>query len=186
MKITERIQVRRISVSIVLFFTSILLGTQALAVEQSGAPVQGKEYSAPSWYVERPAACHRPWTERGYIRHRMHERMRHALKQIDLTDAQKTAIHQIKISMKKNMIAKRADLNISKLELREQLRKEPLNMSAVETQVKKIEGIRAAMKLNAIKSREEIRSTLTSDQRKKLAELMQASGRTPHDERPGA
>ncbi len=186
MKMAERVQASKISLSIVLFFTGILIGTQALAADQGGAPAQGRAYSAPTWHGEMPAVCHGQWAERGDMRHRMHDRMRSALKQIDLTDAQKTAIHQIKISTKKDMIAKRADLNIAKLELREQLRKEPVNMSAVETQVKKIEGIKTAIMLNAIKSREEIRSTLTAEQRKKLTELMQASGRNLHAERPGA
>jgi Spy/CpxP family protein refolding chaperone len=186
MKMTERIQVSRISLFIVLFLSSILLGRQALAAGQGEAPIRGQGYGAPSWNSERPAICQGPWTERGYMRHRMHDRMRSALKQIDLTDAQKTAIHQIKISTKKNMIAKRADLNIAKLELREQLRREPVNMSVVEAQIKKIEGIKTAIMLNAIKSREEVKSTLTAEQRKKLAELMQASRRDLRDERPGA
>jgi len=94
------------------------------------------------------------------------------LKQIDLTETQKTAIHEIRLSLKKNMIMKRADLKIAELVLREQLHNEPVAMKTVESQVKTIEGLKAAMLLNAIKAREEVRSILTPGQRKKLAELM--------------
>jgi len=67
---------------------------------------------------------------------------------------------------------KRADLKIAELVLREQLHNEPVAMKTVESQVKTIEGLKAAMLLNAIKAREEVRSILTPGQRKKLAELM--------------
>jgi len=95
-----------------------------------------------------------------------------ALKQLNLTDAQKTAIHDIRVTLKKRMIEEGADLRIAKIELREQLRKDSVEMSAVEAQLKKVENIRTAMKLDAIKARMEIKNKLTPDQRKKLAELM--------------
>ena len=120
------------------------------------------------------------------MRYRMHDHMRHALKQIGLTESQKTAIHQIRITLKKDMIMKRADLKIAKLELREQLHKEPVDMSTVESQVNKLEVLKTAMILNAIKAREEIRATLTPEQRKKLAELLQLSRRSHHGAHPGA
>ena len=99
-------------------------------------------------------------------------RIWHALKQLDLTAAQKAAIHDISIALRKDEIKKRADLKIASMEFREYLRKDSVDMSAVESQVKKIEGFKTAMMLNAIKAREEIKSKLTPDQRKKFIELM--------------
>jgi Spy/CpxP family protein refolding chaperone len=58
------------------------------------------------------------------------------------------------------------------MEFHEYLRKDSVDMSEVESQVKKIEGFKTAMMLNAIKAREEIKSKLTPDQRKKFIELM--------------
>jgi Spy/CpxP family protein refolding chaperone len=69
------------------------------------------------------------------------------------------------------MIRKKADLKIARLELRELLHKEPVDMNAVEAQAKKTEGLRTAMLLDAIKAREEVKSKLTPEQRKKLREL---------------
>ena len=79
------------------------------------------------------------------------------------------------------MIQKRADIKIAKIELRERLHKDSVDMSAVESQVKKIEGLKTAMMLDAIKVHEEIKAKLTPDQRKKLTELMHKSHRDHHD-----
>jgi Spy/CpxP family protein refolding chaperone len=56
--------------------------------------------------------------------------------------------------------------------LRDYLGKDSVDMSAVEARIKKIEGFKTAMMLTAIKAREEIKSRLTPDQRKKFIELM--------------
>ncbi len=94
---------------------------------------------------------------------------------LDLNDSQKTAIREIWESTAKDMIKKKADIKIAKLELREMLRKEPVNMRAVESQVKKIQGLKASMMLDRIKSREEIKSKLTPEQREKFKELVRDS-----------
>ena len=94
---------------------------------------------------------------------------------LDLNDSQKTAIREIWESTAKDMIKKKADIKIARLELREMLRKEPVNMRAIESQVKKIEGLRASMMLDRIKSREEIKAKLTPEQREKFKELVRDS-----------
>jgi len=107
-----------------------------------------------------------------HLRHYRH-RMMHAFKQLDLSEAQKSAIHGIRISLKKDMIQKRAEMKIARIELGEQLRKDTVDMSAIEAQLKKVESLRTSMKLSAIKARVEIKNKLTPEQRKKLADLMQ-------------
>jgi len=79
--------------------------------------------------------------------------------------------------MVKNMIRKKADLRIARVELRELLHKEPVDMTAVESQVKKMENLRSSVILDNIKARQEIKSKLTPDQRKKLKELIRNSKR---------
>ena len=187
MKILERVWTSNIFLSAVLLCTGLLFGTHRLwLLIREEHLLKERNTAFHSWHGEGPAVCHGPRTALEHMRYRMHDRMRHALKQIDLTESQKTAIHQIRISLKKDMIMKRADLKIAKLELREQLRKEPVDMSTVESQVKKLEGLKTEMILNAIKAGEEIRSTLTTEQRKKLAELLQLSRRSYHGAHPGA
>jgi Spy/CpxP family protein refolding chaperone len=108
----------------------------------------------------------------------------HFLDKLDLTDAQKTAIKGIRNSTRKNMVQKRADLRIAELELRELMDSESVDITAVESQIKKIEANKSAMLLTRIKSREAMRSQLTPDQRAKLSELMRNKKgfRCPMDE----
>lgn len=163
-------------ISAVILCVTATAATPAMAGEQAGDPPDnGKAQSVVMHQGDRPQMYHgsRMGSEDG--RHWMHKSMWHALKRLDLTETQKASIHQIRISMMKDMIQKKADLKIAKLELREQLRKDSVEMSAVEAQVKKVEGLKTAMMLNAIKAREEIKSTLTPDQKKKLSELMHVS-----------
>ncbi len=186
MRILEKVRVCRILLSTVLFLMNVAFSTQALAVEQAGAPARAGEYSVPLWHGEGGPVCRGPRKEADGRQFRMHNRMQHALMQLDLTEAQKTAIHQIRLSSKKNMILNQADLKLATLELHEQLRKDAVSMGTVESQVKKIEGLKTAIRLNAIKTREEIKSTLTPEQRKKLSEIMQLSRRSPRYKDPNA
>jgi len=153
-----------------LFSLGIVIATQVSLANRAYAE-EGHESGGPM------AHCGGPGPKRGFEKgwarhHRMHARLWEAFKQADLSATQKSAIHEIFIAMKKDMIQKRADLKIAKIELREQLRKDNVDMMAVESQLKKIEGLKVAMKLNMIKARQEIKSQLTPDQQKKIKEFM--------------
>jgi len=160
-----------------LFFSVALVMTLLAAVPVSafeGQRPDGKESG------DGAASCHGGGRWHEGMRHHTLYRIRMAFKKLDLTEGQKTAIHEIRISLKKDMIRKRADLKIAQLELRSELRKDAVDMNAVESQVKKIEGLKTDMKLTLIKSWEEIKSKLTPDQRKHLTELLRESGKS-HD-----
>jgi len=105
-----------------------------------------------------------------------HHQMWHLLMKLDLDANQEKEIREIRISTVKNMIRKKADLRIARLELRELLQKEPVDMAAVESHVKKMEKMRTSMILDTIKARQEIKSKLTPDQIKKLKELIRNPG----------
>ena len=148
-----------------------LIAVAQVSAADKGYPDGVKGDSDPVQQCDGPASHH--WSERGGQGTGHHgRRIWHALKQLDLTVAQKAAIHDINTALRKDEIKKRADLKIASMEFREYLRKDSVDMSAVEAQVKKIEGFKTAMMLNAIKAREEIKSKLTPDQRKKFTELM--------------
>jgi Spy/CpxP family protein refolding chaperone len=136
---------------------SFAMVTQALAAEKSKRGYGDKEC-----YCQHYGRHHQMW---------------HLLMKLDLNDKQKKEIWEIKNSMVKNMIRKKADLRIARVELRELLHKEPVDMTAVESQVKKMENLRSSMILDTIKARQEIKSKLTPEQRKKLKELIQNSKR---------
>ena len=167
-----------------LFSLGLLIATQFSVANKAYAD-DNHEHGGPMMHCSGPASCH--GCERGGAgMHRgRHGHLWHALNQLDLTDAQKTAIHEIHSTLMKDMIQKRADVKIARIELRERLHKDTVDLSGVESQVKKIEGLKTAMILNAIKAREEIKAKLTPEQRKKLTELMQKSHADHHMKQAG-
>jgi Spy/CpxP family protein refolding chaperone len=168
----QRVQKYGLLVAAGLFCLSLTAAAQVSAVDK-GVGVTDRDKGSGSFV--RPGNCPAAWQAgKTWAQKRHHHyRMVQSLRQLNLTDTQKTAIHEIRISAKKNMIQERADLKIAKIELGEQLHKDSVDMSVVEAQLKKIESLRTAMKLDAIKARAEIKNKLTPEQRKKLAELMQ-------------
>ncbi len=165
-----------------VFSLGLMILTQTSLANKAYAD-EGHEYGGPPMArcSGGPAPIHRSEDGRAWMHHGRHDRLWHALKQLDLTAEQKTAIHETRNKFVKDMIQKRADLKIASLELRERIHKDSVDMGGVEAQVKKIEGLKTAMMLNAIKAHEEIKAKLTPDQRKKLTELMQKSHRDHHD-----
>ncbi len=158
----------------------LLIATQSSLANKAYAD-EGQEYGGPPvTHCSKPAQVHRFEKEKSWMYHGRRYRLEKAFKQLDLTAEQKTAIHGIRSAMVKDMIRKRADIKIARIELREQLHKDKVDMGAVEAQVKKMEGLKTNMILSAIKAREEIKSQLTPEQRTKLIELMQKSHRDHH------
>ncbi len=162
-----------------LFSLGLLIATQISQTNkayadddhESGDPIAHRSGSAPLRGLEKG----RTWIQYG-----KHDRLWHALRQLDLTADQKTAIHEINSTLMQDMIEKRAVTRIAKIELRARLRKDNVDTDAVGAQVKKIEGLKTDMMLNVIKAREEIKSKLTPDQRKKLTELIQKPHQNHH------
>lgn len=93
---------------------------------------------------------------------------------LNLDEQQKASIGEIKSKMKKETIRSTADLCIAQIELKDLLCKDPVDMKAVEAKVKQTEMMRTGMQLSCIKAMEDIKMKLTSDQRKKLKEMMDA------------
>jgi Spy/CpxP family protein refolding chaperone len=102
-----------------------------------------------------------------------HHMLRH-LMDLDLDEQQKNLIGQIKSRMMKEMIRRSADMRIVQIELKDLLGQEPLDMKAVEAKVKQLEMIRTEMHLSHIKAMEDIKTKLTSEERKKLKEMMES------------
>ncbi len=93
-------------------------------------------------------------------------------KKLGLSDTQREAIRAVHLKTKKEMIRKIADIKIAKIELMEILSKDPVDMAAVESVVKKIENLRVEMKMMRIKAMEEIKSNLNDEQKKKFRLMM--------------
>jgi Spy/CpxP family protein refolding chaperone len=94
------------------------------------------------------------------------------LKGLGLDEKQKEAVNAIRSRVMKEMIKKRADKQIAKLELKDILGKDPVDMKAVEAKLKQIEAIGTDMHLSHIKTMEEVKATLTPEQKKKMKEMI--------------
>ncbi len=90
------------------------------------------------------------------------------LKDLDLSDAQKEAIRDIKSREAKDTIRKRADIQIARIELKDILQKDAVDMRAAEAKLKQLEALRTDLRLSCIKTFEEIKAKLTPEQKKKL------------------
>ena len=101
---------------------------------------------------------------------------RHALPgmiaSLGLDDKQKEEIESIHFRCKKEAIRKRAAVAVAQLDLKEILGKEPVDMSAAEAKIKEIEAIKADLRILHMRSIEEIKTTLTPEQKKKFISLL--------------
>ncbi len=100
------------------------------------------------------------------------------LESLGLDEKQKDAVKALQTKTMKEMIRKKADAQIADIDLKNLLEKDPVDMKAVEAAVKKSESSKTAMFLVHVSAREELKSILTPDQRKRLKE-MPAMGNGP-------
>ncbi|MFI5295020.1 MAG: Spy/CpxP family protein refolding chaperone [Thermodesulfovibrionales bacterium] len=91
-----------------------------------------------------------------------------ALADLGLDEKQKEAIKDIRTIAKKDAIRKIADIRIARIELREILDKDPVDMGAVEAKLKQLESLKTDMHMSRIKTLEEIKAKLTPEQRQKF------------------
>lgn len=96
-----------------------------------------------------------------------------SLKGLGLDEKQKDTAKRIIRKTMKEVIKKKADMQIAKIELRDALDEDTVDMKAVESKLKTIESLETDIHLSHIKAIEEIKSILTPDQRKNLKEMME-------------
>ncbi len=112
----------------------------------------------------------------------MMERMRHRdmwmrgpgmwaqLRRLGLDEKQRAEAREIWDASMKDVITKTADVRIKRIELREILAKDPVDMHAVGDKLKEIATVQADIRFSHIKAMEDIKALLTPKQRKKLRE----------------
>ena len=93
------------------------------------------------------------------------------LKDLGLDEKQKEAVQAIHMRTKKEMIRKKADVQVAEIELKELLSKDPVDLNAAEAAVKKIEGMKSEKRMLHIKTMEEIKASLTPEQKKKFVSM---------------
>ena len=95
------------------------------------------------------------------------------LMSLGLDEKQKEAVKQLVRTTMKETIKKRADLSIARIDLKDLLDKDSINMTAVESKLNQIGSLEADIRLLHIKTLEAIKVQLTPDQRKKLNEMIE-------------
>ena len=98
-------------------------------------------------------------------------RLERLAKELDLTGAQRTKMREAGERQMRRGIQERADLAISRLDLRQLVRADKPDQRAIDAQVDKIAGMRAQLQKERLAMMLEMRSMLTDAQRSKLKEL---------------
>jgi Spy/CpxP family protein refolding chaperone len=97
--------------------------------------------------------------------------------ELELTPEQVERLGNLRLDFQKTAIKRSADLQVAELELEEFRKKEPVDLARVETQVKRIEALRAEQRLSRIKAIEEGKALLSPEQQKKLEAVGQKGSR---------
>ena len=113
--------------------------------------------------------------------------------ELGLNGAQRTKMREAGERQMRRAIQERADLEISRLDLRQLVRADKPDQRAIDAQVDKIAGMRAQLQKERLAMMLEMRSMLTDAQRAKLKELRATRQikdkpgphRMPEDEMPG-
>ena len=93
---------------------------------------------------------------------------------LNLDEQQKASIGEIRSRMMKETIRRTAEMRIIRIELKDLLSKDPVDMTAVEAKVKQLAALKTEMHLSHIKAMEDCKTKLTPEQRKKLREMIEA------------
>src|SRR5512146_764937 len=96
------------------------------------------------------------------------------LKDLGLDEKQKADIKEIREKVVKETIRKKADERIARIELRDLLVRDSVDMPAVQAKLKQIEALKTDIRLAHIEAREQIKAKLTPEQRKKFIELRES------------
>jgi Spy/CpxP family protein refolding chaperone len=85
---------------------------------------------------------------------------------LNLDEKQLEMVRALERRLAKAEIPKGAELEVTQIELQEILEREPVNLKAVETKLKKMEALRTSIQLAHIQAGEEIKAVLTPKQKK--------------------
>lgn len=104
----------------------------------------------------------------------MHHPIWSAFASVGLDEKQQRALDAIKINVAKSLIRKTAEARIARIDLREALSGENVDMKAVEQKVQAVALLHAEMELAVIRGIEEAKALLTAQQKTRLKELRRA------------
>jgi Spy/CpxP family protein refolding chaperone len=100
----------------------------------------------------------------------------HVISALGLDDNQSTEVKAVLLKLQKEMIQKRAVIQVAEIELKEILEKDMVDVKVAETKVKQIASLKTEAAMMHIQGIEDVKAKLTSEQKKKLSEMMQMKG----------
>ncbi len=100
----------------------------------------------------------------------------HAISTLGLEDSQSAEVKTLLLKLQKEMIQKRADIQVAEIELKEILEKDTVDVKVAETKVKQIASLKTETAMMHIQGIEDVKARLTPEQKKKLSEMMQMKG----------
>lgn len=106
--------------------------------------------------------------------HARHNVLRHQ-EEIGLKEEQVSKIKSLKTEKKKRAIRLQADIDVAEIELRELLHIEGVSMESVESKVREIEAKSADIRIDRYRTRIEVMSILTPEQRKQVKKIFRKS-----------
>jgi hypothetical protein len=101
---------------------------------------------------------------------------RHFISMLGLDDNQTAEVKSVLFKLQKDMIKKRAEMEVAEVELDEILGKDPADMKVTEAKVKQIASLKAEAALMHIQGIEAVKAKLTPAQKKKLMDIMPGRG----------
>ena len=108
----------------------------------------------------------------GDMMERQHH-MKMMLTRLGLDEKQKAEVDRIMTAHMKDVIKKKADLDIANIDLKSIISKDPMDMKAAESKLKEIEAIKTAIFLAHLNVHQEIKSVLTPEQQTKMKNMME-------------
>lgn len=94
----------------------------------------------------------------------------HMAEQLDLTDAQKDQIRDLRTKHQKEMIQRQADVKVARLELRELIR-DAADRATINSKVEQIGDMQTEIKKAHVGHRLDVRDLLTPEQREKFDDM---------------
>ena len=101
---------------------------------------------------------------------------KHITSMLGLDDNQTVQVKPILYKLQKDMVKKKADIEVAEVELEEILGKDPVDLKAAEAKVKQIASLKAEAAMIHIQGIENLKAKLNAEQKKKLTETMQMKG----------
>ena len=97
----------------------------------------------------------------------------HVICALGLDDNQSKEVKIVLLKLQKELIQKRANIQVAEIELSEILDKDTVDIKIAETKVKQIASLKTEAAIMHIQGIEDVKAKLTPEQKKKLSEMMQ-------------